>query len=74
MPERFAAMQRDYRAYEKAHGVLPMPAGYTPSRAVLINGIYNYWLPTYGAAGLVLFVLLASIVVLLKKKRTASIS
>ncbi|MDO8283647.1 MAG: arylsulfatase [Rhodoferax sp.] len=74
MPERFASMQRDYRAYEKAHGVLPMPSGYTPSRAVLINGMYNYWLPTYGAAGLVLFVLLSSVVVLLKKKRTASIS
>ncbi len=74
MPDRFAMMQQDYLAYEKAHGVLPMPEGYTPTRAVLINGIYNYWLPTYGPAGLVLGALLASIVALSKRKRTALIS
>lgn len=74
MPERFATMQQDYLAYEKAHGVLSMPPGYTPARAVLINGLYNYWLPTYGPAGLVFFVLLASIAVLSKKKRAAHIS
>jgi arylsulfatase/uncharacterized sulfatase len=74
MPQRFAAMQQDYLAYEKAHGVLPMPAGYSPSGAVLINGIYNYWLPTYGPAGLVLTALLISIALLLKKKRSAHVS
>ena len=74
MPERFAAMQQDYLAYEKAHGVLPMPTGYTPAGAVLINGIYNYWLPTYGPTGLVFSALLVSIAVLLKRKRTAHIS
>lgn len=61
MPERFASMQQDYLAYEKTRGVLPMPAGYSPSGAVLINGIMNYWLPSCGPAGLVLMVLLASI-------------
>jgi arylsulfatase A-like enzyme len=73
MPQRFATMQQDYVAYEKAHGVLPMPAGYSPTGAVLINGIYNYWLPTYGPVGLVLIVLLASIILLSKKKRSAHI-
>lgn len=29
MPDRFAAMMTDYRAYAKANGVLDMPAGYT---------------------------------------------
>jgi arylsulfatase/uncharacterized sulfatase len=73
LPERFKAMQHDYLAYEKAHGVLPMPSGYSPSHAVLINGIYNYWLPTYGPAGMVLGALLISIVMLLKRKRSALI-
>lgn len=45
--ERFAAMQKDYEAFAQSHGVLPMPAGYTPTRAVLINSMVNYWLPTY---------------------------
>jgi arylsulfatase/uncharacterized sulfatase len=74
MPDRFAAMQQDYLAYEKTHGVLPMPPGYTPSGAVLINGIFNYWLPTYGAAGLVLLALLASMALLSKRKRSVHIS
>jgi len=29
MPDRFAAMQADYRAFAKKNGVLDMPAGYT---------------------------------------------
>jgi arylsulfatase/uncharacterized sulfatase len=45
--ERFAAMQKDYEAFAQSHGVLPMPEGYTPTRAVLINSMVNYWLPTY---------------------------
>jgi arylsulfatase/uncharacterized sulfatase len=73
MPQRFASMQQDYLAYEKAHGVLPMPGGYSPSGAVLINGIYNYWLPAYGATGLVLFVLLGCIFLISKRKRSAHI-
>jgi len=69
MPEVFAQMQQSYAKYEKEHGVLPMPAGYTPTRAVFINGIFNYWLPTYGPGALVLLALLASVAVLLRKKR-----
>ena len=34
MPERFAAMQADYRAYAKANGVLDMPAGYTADEQI----------------------------------------
>jgi hypothetical protein len=29
--QEFAAMQADYAAYAKAHGVLPMPDGYNPT-------------------------------------------
>lgn len=45
--DRFTAMQKDYDAFAQSHGVLPMPEGYTPIRAVLINSMLNYWLPTY---------------------------
>lgn len=34
MPDRFAAMQADYRAYAKANGVLAMPAGYTADEQI----------------------------------------
>ena len=34
MPDRFAAMQADYRAYAKANGVLDMPAGYTADEQI----------------------------------------
>lgn len=44
---RFVSMQKDYENFAKSHGVLPMPEGYTPSRAVLINSMLNYWVPTY---------------------------
>ena len=71
LPEQFARMQRDYAAYEKSHGVLPMPDGYTPERAVLINGIYNYWLPTYGPSGLILGLLLVSGTLLWRRRRRA---
>jgi len=69
MPEVFLRMQQDYAQYEKTHGVLPMPSGYTPTRAVLVNGIFNYWLPTYGPTALVLAALLTSALALLRKKR-----
>lgn len=45
--QRYAAMQNDYAQWAREHGVLPMPEGYTPTRAVLINSMVNYWLPTY---------------------------
>ncbi len=34
MPDRFAAMLADYRAYAKANGVLEMPAGYTADEQI----------------------------------------
>jgi hypothetical protein len=71
MPEAFAAMQKEYADYAQSHGVLPMPDWYTPARAVTINGLFNYWIPTYGPAQLILLVLLICAYVLWKKKRAA---
>ncbi len=63
MPEAFKTLQTDYGAYAQTHGVLPMPADYLPGRQVLINSLWNYWIPAYrtpvlvALAGLVLLVL-----------------
>ena len=57
LPQEFAAMQADYAAYEKANQVLPMPAGYSPQKQVMINGFWRYWVPVFGKQ--VLGVLLA---------------
>ncbi len=63
-PQVFAQMQADYAHYAREHGVLPMPDGYNPTRQVLINSMFSYWIPTYRApvlltlATLVLFILL----------------
>lgn len=65
LPEVYQAMQSDYAAYAREHGVLPMPAGYDPIRQVLINSFTNYWIPHYrnpalaALAGLLLVGLLA---------------
>lgn len=48
LPAEFAAMQSDYDNYAKSHGVLPMPAGYSPQRQVMMNSFWHYWLPAYG--------------------------
>ncbi|MEP6968882.1 MAG: sulfatase-like hydrolase/transferase, partial [Betaproteobacteria bacterium] len=64
LPQEFAGMQADYATYAREHGVLTMPEGYDPSRQVLINDMFNYWIPTYRTpvvltlAALVLFFLL----------------
>lgn len=47
MPDAFRTMQQDYEAYATAHGVLPMPEGYSPTRQVMINTFVNYWIPAY---------------------------
>lgn len=57
LPQVYAAMQRDYAAYAQSQGVLPMPEGYNPTRQVLINSVYNYWLPAYGKQGAAVLVL-----------------
>ncbi len=45
MPALFQAMQADYEAYARSHGVLPMPGGYDPVRQVEINAFFNVYLP-----------------------------
>lgn len=47
LPAQYQAMQADYAAYARDHGVLDMPAGYDPVRQVMINSFTNYWIPTY---------------------------
>lgn len=55
-PEVFEQMKKDYAEYARANGVLPMPPGYDPAGQVLINALYNVYLPRllWGAAALAL--------------------
>ncbi|MEY3125463.1 MAG: hypothetical protein RLZZ573_1983 [Pseudomonadota bacterium] len=69
LPDAFKAMQSDYEAYAKHHGVLPMPEGYSPVRQVLINSVLHYWWPTYGVKALVSLAGLTGLVVLLVVRR-----
>ena len=46
-PDTFADMLRDYEAYAKANGVLPMPAGYDPIEQVQINAFFNVYVPRF---------------------------
>jgi arylsulfatase/uncharacterized sulfatase len=46
-PDVFKALQAAYDAWALAHGVLPIPEGYQPTRQVLINSFVNYWIPAY---------------------------
>ena len=70
LPADFAALQATYGAWSRSHGVLPMPAGYSPARQVLINTYVNYWLPTYGVpVGAALLALVALIAYLVIRRR-----
>ena len=70
MPEVFKAMQADYAAYAKHHGVLPMPAGYDPIEQVLINSLINVYVPRYrGPALLLLAACLAAAAWLYTRRR-----
>ncbi|MEI7443519.1 MAG: arylsulfatase, partial [Burkholderiales bacterium] len=70
MPTVVAAMRAEYEDWARAHGVLPMPEGYTPTKQVMINSVLNYWLPEYGPIGAaVLAASLALVVVLLARRR-----
>ena len=74
MPEAFLAMQADYEAWAKAHGVLPMPPGYSPTWQVLVNSLHNYWIPTYRnavLASLAALAALAAVVVARRRRRRA---
>ena len=71
-PQRYAAMQNDYAQWARDHGVLPMPDGYKPQTAVLINSMFNYWLPTYWVHILVgNLALIALLVAWWRKRRSA---
>ena len=66
-------MQADYAAWAQANGVLPMPAGYSPVRQVLINTFVNYWIPTYWRhAVAALLGMLALLWMLLRRRRHAA--
>lgn len=54
MPDAFRTMQADYAAYAQAHGVLPMPGAYEPTRQVLINAIAHVYVPRFKNPVLVL--------------------
>ena len=70
---QFKAMQADYAAWAQANGVLPMPAGYSPVRQVLINTFVNYWIPTYWRhAVAALLGTLALLWMLLRRRRHAA--
>lgn len=46
-PAEFEAMKRDYEAYARDNGVLPMPEGYDPIRQVEINALLNVYVPRF---------------------------
>jgi len=71
-PEVFNALRQRYEAWAQAQGVLPMPEGYSPQRQVLINTLFNYWLPHYGPAGAAASLGLAAAFVLWRRRRRAS--
>ena len=72
MPGVFRAMQADYAAYAQAHGVLPMPEGYDPIKQVIINAIFNVYVPRLQRAALpvlAVLALLAGMVLLWRRRR-----
>jgi len=76
LPAQFSALQADYAAWAKAHGVLPMPEGYNPVKQVLINSFVNYWMPTYWPHGVTALLVLLGLPVLLvmraRRRRSAA--
>ncbi len=70
LPQAFEALQKDYAAWAREHGVLPMPDGYSPTRQVLINSFVNYWIPAYRNTALaVLAGLVAAVVAFVAWRR-----
>jgi len=46
-PERVRRMVEDFAAYERSHGVLPIPADYNPILQVQINSFVNVYIPRF---------------------------
>ncbi len=70
LPEAFKAMQVDYAAWAREHGVLPIPEGYSPQRQVMINSWHNDWWLQFGAVFVALpLVLLAGFWMLIRTWR-----
>jgi hypothetical protein len=67
----FATMQADYAAWAEAHGVLPMPAGYEPTRQVMLNALLDVYVPRYRPLALALLaaaLLLGGVIVLSRRR------
>lgn len=62
LPDAFRTMQADYEAYARGNGVLPMPEGYEPRKQVLINSLYNVYLPMWRVPGMLILALLAAFI------------
>ncbi len=73
LPERYRELLADYRAYEKAYGVLPMPEGYFYLDQVLENYIENNLKPKLRARapGIFLVLLLLAGFVFWRRRRKA---
>jgi arylsulfatase/uncharacterized sulfatase len=72
MPGVFESLQAEYASWAKEHGVLPMPAGYSPTRQVLVNSFVNYWIPAYRRPLLIvlaLFLVAAGLVARRRRRR-----
>ena len=65
LPDAFRAMQADYAGWARAHGVLPIPAGYEPADQVMVNSWHNYWWPLYGYVFVAIPVLILLVIGLL---------
>ncbi|MFN0186008.1 MAG: arylsulfatase, partial [Aquabacterium sp.] len=71
-PALFNAMQADYAAWAREHGVLPVPDGYDPQRQVSLNVALNYFLPTYGPWAAAVLLLAATGGVMAWRRRKAA--
>lgn len=69
LPAVFQAMQAEFAAYAKSHGVLPMPDGYDPVQQVAINTLLNYFVPRYGPIVLVIVIALSALMVYARVRR-----
>lgn len=72
LPTEFSAMKADYAAYAKSVGVLSMPGGYEPVRQVLINTVWQAYIPRYGfwvLGALGVLTLLVGFVIVRRRRR-----